>query len=76
VPHHWSPIKKGAGGQARVTEVQAIAVAHGGDPVIVGPEQGSSPERWYAAIEISNVADPTAMWSAIGTNGAKKVIKG
>jgi hypothetical protein len=76
VPHHWRPIRKGAGGQARVTEVAGIATQFGGTCVICGPEEGTNPERWYAAIETSSVADPDSMWKQIGTNGPKKVIKG
>jgi hypothetical protein len=77
VPHHWRPIKPGAGGDTRKTEVDSIATQFGGDLVIVGPEEGTTnPERWYAAIEVSGVSDPDEMWKQIGTKGANKVIKG
>ena len=72
MPHHWRPIKEGAGGNTRVTEVANEVVSAGGQLLFVGPEQNSNPERWFALVDVSGVGDTDAMWSNIGTKGPPK----
>jgi hypothetical protein len=72
MPHHWRPIKEGAGGNTRVTEVANEVVNAGGQLLFVGPEQNSNPERWFALVDVSGVGDTDAMWSNIGTKGPAK----
>jgi hypothetical protein len=72
VPHHWRPIKEKGGGAARLEEVDQAVKAAGGELVFAGAEENSHPERWFALVDVENVQDPDAMWSAIGVNGSSK----
>lgn len=72
MPHHWRPIKEGAGGTARKQQVVQEVTAVGGTVLFVGSETGTSPTRWYALVDVTAVADPDAMWKNVGTKGSAK----
>jgi hypothetical protein len=40
--------------------------------VFAGAEENSHPQRWFALVDVKNVADPDAMWDTIGANGSAK----
>jgi len=72
VPHHWRPIKEKGGGDTRLSEVEQAVEDAGGSLIFASAEENSHPQRWFALVDVKNVADPDAMWDAIGTKGSAK----
>ena len=61
------------GGDTRRAEVEQAVEDAGGSFVFAGAEENSHPQRWFALVDVKDVADPDAMWTPSAQTGRQEV---
>jgi hypothetical protein len=75
MPRHWRPIAPdNPGPKARIKEVREKVDKHKGKLEFCGREKDAN--RWWALVDVKDVADPEKMWQDVRTQGPGIVLLG